>query len=79
MGLRIKTQTNYYVTEVTFEPPVDLKEVQEVLRASRSTGEVIGMYNNGGVLGISVKQRSKIPSDLDKKIREILGIDTMMI
>ena len=72
--LKVKAVTNYYVTEVTFEPPVNLSEVQELVKGSKSNAEVIGMFNNGGALGISMKQRARIPAHADPQIRELLGI-----
>lgn len=79
VSLKVKNVTNYYVTEVSFEAPVDLREVQEWVRSSKSNAEVIAMYCSGGVLGVSMKQRSKISSSLDSRIRELLGIKNMSI
>ena len=72
--LRIKSITNYYTTEVIFEPPVRLHEVQELVHANKGNAEIISMFNGGGVLGVSMKQRTKVPSAVDQQIRELLDI-----
>lgn len=78
--LRIKSQTDYYVTEVTFESPVDLREVQEVIRGARSSAKITGIYNNGGTIGVSVEQKTRVhDKESVKRIREILGIESEMI
>ena len=80
MGLRIKTQTDYLVTEVTFEPPVDLREVQEHIRGTKSNAKITSLYNSGGVLGISVEQKTRITdTDTATLVRELLGIKNHII
>lgn len=77
--LRIKTQTDYYVTEVTFEAPVDLGEVETIIRRSKSNSKIVAIYNNGGVIGVSVEQKRRIPEDQRVSMREMIGLNSVII
>jgi hypothetical protein len=87
VALRVKNVSNFYVTEVTFETPVNLQDIQEWVRGSKSNAEVVGVisaeatgiFNKGGVLGATMKQRHRIPTHLDPKVREILEIKSLDI
>lgn len=75
MALRVRSIKHYYVTEISWELPANLGEIDDLIRSTGSTAETIGMYNDGGVLGFSTKQRTKIASaDDNKKICVLLGI-----
>jgi len=76
---KIRNIKNYYLTEIVFEPPVDLNEVHDFIRRSRANAELVGIFSNGGVQGITMKQRTHILSTEDSKVREILGIKDIEI
>lgn len=73
--LKIKSQKNYYVTEVSFELPVDLNALDDLLKSTKSTARMISIVNDGGVLGVSVEQKTKITAEANPKVRELLGIE----
>lgn len=80
MAIRVKVQKSYYVTEFNVELPASCGELNDVLRAIKSTGKTVFQYNDGNVLGINVEQREKIPSDaIDRQIRDLLGLDTKLL
>ena len=80
MALRVKTQKSYYVTEFTVELPADAGEIDDQLRAIKSTGKTVILHNDGHVLGINVEQKEKIPTDaIDTQIRELLGLGTKLL
>ena len=74
MAFGIKIQKDYYLTEVSVELPADISQVDEVLRATKTNGKMIVLYNQGFVNGINVEQRTKISDDAASKIRPILDI-----
>ena len=60
MAIRIKVQRNYYLSEVTMELPTDLGVLDDLLKATKASGRIVSLYNQGGVLGVNVEQRTKI-------------------
>ena len=74
MALKIKTQTDYLVTEVTFQAPVDLNEVQQLVKETKSNAELTGMYNMGGALGVSLRQRTRVPAEVSEEVRRLIGV-----
>ena len=79
MAIRIKSQKDYLLTEVCIEPPVNLAEIDDLMKRSRGTGKLVVQYNGGGVLGVNVEQRSKIPLAISDKVRGLIGVDTTEI
>ena len=77
MAIKVKTQKSYYVTEFTVELPVNNGDLDDLLKAIKSTGKTTTLYNRGSVLGINVEQREKVPAgEIDTKIRNLLGLDS---
>lgn len=74
MAIRVRTQKDYLLTEVTIDLPTDFKEIDEYLRGSRSSARVVSLYNQGSVLGINIEQRAKVTEAQSLAIRELLGI-----
>ena len=75
MDIRIKASKSYYVTEVSVDLPADANEVDHLVRALRTNGKVVSVYNGGNMQGLSIEQRTKIPDgQADEKIRDILGV-----
>lgn len=79
MAVRIKVQKNYYLSEVTMELPTNLGELEDQLKATKSTCRIVSLYNQGGVLGVNVEQRTKIPEAVDDEVRRLLGIDSKIL
>jgi hypothetical protein len=79
MAVKIKVQKNYYLTEVSMELPTDLGALDDLLKATRATGRIVGLYNMGGVMGVNVEQRTKIPEGVDDQVRALIGIGTKIL
>jgi len=71
---KIKIQNDYYLTEVSIYLPANIGEIDEVLKAIKTTGKTVIQYNQGSVQGINIEQRTKIPDSVAAEIRQLLGI-----
>jgi hypothetical protein len=76
MAIKIKTQRDYLVTEVSIELPTDLSALDYLMRTSRGSGRIIALYGEGGVQGVSIEQRSKIPESVSDEVRKLVGVET---
>lgn len=76
MATKVKTQKDYLLTEVSIELPADLAELDAIMKSTKATGKIVILYNQGGVLGINLEQKTKATDSNSVKVREILGIDT---
>ncbi len=74
MPIKIKTQKDVLLTEATLEPNTDLNSLDQLMRASKATGKIIAVYNQGGVLGISVEQKTHISEAKSEEVRQIIGV-----
>jgi hypothetical protein len=79
MAVKIKTQRDYLVTEVSMELPVDLNALDSLMKVSRATGKIVAVYTDGGVNGVNVEQRAKISAKVAEKVRELVGVETEVI
>jgi hypothetical protein len=75
MAIKIKVQRDYLLTEASVELAGNISEVDEILKASKSNGKMVVLYNQGCIQGINVEQRSKLSEPQSAKVREILKID----
>ena len=76
MPISIKSQKDILATEFSVEIPANLNEVDQLMRISKSTGTIVATYNQGGMLGINVKQNTKIPDKVSGEVRNIVGVGT---
>lgn len=76
MATKVKTQKDYLLTEVTIELPADLSELDAIMKTTKATGKIVVVYNEGGVLGINVEQKTKASESNSVKVRDILGVMT---
>ena len=74
MKPKIKIQKDYYLTEVSIDLPDNIGEIDELLKAIKTTGKTVIQYNQGSVQGINIEQRTKIPDSVAAEIRQLLGI-----
>ena len=79
MSISIKPEKNHFLTEVVVEIPATLKEVDDLLRATKTTAQMNILYNQGGVIGIKFEQKTLMTEAQAEKVREILGIGTKII
>jgi len=75
MAIKIKVQRDYLLTEASIELAADVSQVDEILKASKSNGKMIVLYNQGCVQGINVEQRTKLSDAKAEKIREMLKLE----
>jgi len=76
MAIKIKSQKDVLATEFSIELPANLNEVDQLMRAAKSTGTIVATYNQGGMLGINVKQNTRVPQNISEDVRELIGIKT---
>ncbi len=75
MAIKVRTQKDYLKTEATIDLPANVSEVDELLRATKTTGKMVVLYNKGYIGGINIEQNSKIPDGKSATIREILNVE----
>ena len=73
MAIKIKVQRDYLLTEATVETS-DLNSLAEILKAAKASGKIVAVYNQGGVIGVNIEQRTKIPEGKSEEIRAILNV-----
>lgn len=76
MPTKVKAQTDYLLTEVTIQLPADLSELDAIMKSTKATGKIVVVYNQGGVLGINVEQKTRATDRDSAKVRDILGVET---
>ena len=75
MSIKIKVQRDYLLTEVSVELAADVREVDEILKASKSNGKMVVLYNQGCIQGINVEQRTKLSDINAEKVRQLLKLE----
>lgn len=76
MGFRIKKQTDHLLTEAVVEMPATVDDVNEFLRSAGATAQLKVLYNEGGIIGISFDQKTKLSEAKATEIRKIAGVET---
>lgn len=79
MAISIKIQKDHYLTEATVVMPADVKEVDDLLKATKTTGRMIVLYNQGGVIGINFEQKTKLNEAQASELREKIGVGEEII
>jgi hypothetical protein len=79
MAVKLKTQHDYLLTEVSVELPCELNDLDYLMRTSRGTGKIVALYNEGGLLGVNIEQRTKVRGPIADKVREVVGVETKEI
>lgn len=76
MPIKVKTQRDSLTTEISLELPVNLSELDQLMKTIKATGKIVVVYNQGGVLGINVEQKKKASDVQSVKVRDLLGVET---
>lgn len=76
MPVKIKTLKDSLITEVIIELPTDIAALEQLLKTTKAPGKIVATYNQGGVLGVVVEQRTRVPEAVAQQIRDLLGIET---
>lgn len=74
MAIKIKVQRDYLLTEASVELAGNVSEVDEILKASKSNGKMVVLYNQGCIQGINVEQRTKLSDTNAEKVRQLLKL-----
>jgi len=75
MAIKIKVQRDYLLTEASVELAGNVSEVDEILKASKSNGKMVVLYNQGCIQGINVEQRTKLSDTNADKVRQLLKLE----
>jgi len=79
MSIKVKVQRDYLRTEASIELPADVAQVHEVLKATKTSGKMVVLYNEGCIQGINVEQNTKIPESKSGEIRTMLEVDDKVL
>lgn len=74
MSIKIKVQRDLLRTEATVELPAEVSEVHEELKAMKTDGKMVVLYNKGHVQGINIEQNSKMSEADSAETRARLGV-----
>ena len=74
MAIKVTVQKDYLRTEASISPQTQVSEVDELLRATKTNGKLVVLYNEGHVQGINIEQNSKLGEADSNKIRALLGV-----
>lgn len=74
MAIKAKVQKDYLKTEASIELPADVSEIDQIMRATKTTGKMVVLYYEGHHQGVNIEQNTKIPDSKSEEIRDILGI-----
>lgn len=79
MAINIKVQRDYLKTEVSIDPKVAVSDVHELLRATKTNGKLVVLYNEGYVQGINFEQNTKIAEAKSAEIRSLLAVSDKIL
>jgi hypothetical protein len=74
MPIRIKIQKHYLRGESTVDLPADVAEVDQQLRATKATGKMVVLYNDGYIQGINIEQNCKMSEAEATDTRSRMGV-----
>ena len=60
MAIKIKVQKDFLRTEASVELPADVSQVDELLKATKTNGKMVVLYNQGFIQGINIEQYEKL-------------------
>ena len=75
MAIKVKAQRDYLKTDVSIDLPADVSEVDGLLRATKTNGKMVVLYNGGAIQGISFEQNTKIPESKTMEVRSMIGVE----
>lgn len=76
MAIKIKVHRDVLRTEASIELPAEVADVDELLKAAKTDGKMIVLYNKGYVQGINIEQNSKLSESKSTEIRALLDIES---
>jgi hypothetical protein len=76
MPINIKSQKDVLTTEVVISLPTDLNALDSLMRSSKATGKIVAVYNQGGIMGVNIEQKTHISEKKSEDVRKIIGVGT---
>ncbi len=76
MPIKAKILKDYLLTEMTLDLPSDVAELNTFMRSIKATAKVTILYQDGGIMGISIEQKKKTTTGESAKVRNLLNIET---
>jgi hypothetical protein len=74
MAIKVKVQRDYLRTEASIDLPAQVAEVDELLRAAKTDGKMVVLYNKGYIQGINIEQNEKLSDSMSAEIRTMLNV-----
>lgn len=74
MAIKINVQKDFLRTEASISLPASVADVDDLLRATKTNGKMIVLYNQGFIQGINVEQNTKLSDKKSVEIRAMLDI-----
>lgn len=74
MAIKVSAQRDYLKTEVSLNLPASVSEADEIMKAMKSNGKMVVIYNGGHVAGINLEQNTKLSEGQSEKVRELIAV-----
>jgi hypothetical protein len=74
MAIKVSVQRDYLRTEASISLPAQVSEVDELLRATKTNGKMVVLYNKGYIQGINIEQNEKMSDAKSVEVRTLLKV-----
>lgn len=74
MAIKITAQRDYLKTEASLSPQTPVSEVDELLKATKTNGKLVVLYNEGHIQGINIEQNSRLGQEQSEKVRQLIAV-----
>ena len=68
------TNHDFLVTETTLDSKIDAERIVTLLRARKTTGQLVFHFSQGGIQKVALTEKTKASDRQREKIRDILGM-----
>ena len=75
MAIKIKAQKTYLMTESSIDVTTGVGELHDEVRSEKTDGKMTAIYCGGGVQGLTVEQKTRVPEALAKEWKKQLSIE----
>lgn len=66
---------DYFFTESTFPPKADPREIWELFKDSKTTGQLLVDFSQGAVNNVRLKEQTKLDDAQANEVRRVCGFD----
>jgi hypothetical protein len=74
MAVKVTVQKDYLRTEASISPQTPVSEVDELLKATKTNGKLVVLYNEGHIQGINIEQNTKLTGTKSDEVRAIVAV-----